>query len=180
MEDAPFCKYVPKNDLKQHPYEKKQKILYRGVNVTVKYHNTHKRYFFEFYDLSLLKKNGYDDYKILRFCSNYILDYFDNRINLDDISISLLDLNKYFKCENNQQIDLMLQFLCDYFRKSRATSIYDRSGKVNYLNHPEAYPNWDDTTFYVNMHKRKNYGIVIKAYKNSMKNKKKKSSNIIH
>jgi len=183
-ENAPYPKYVKKSDINQPNYMKKELHNYQGIEVGIRYHNYHGNYYFDFWDINLLKKSGYLDHQILKFGYNFVNEYFSGRIRVEDIEVNRIDLNEYVFHKNEKDMEAYLNMQLKKLRLSKAKSIFDKSGSVNYKYDFIAIFDWDQSALYGNLMCRKQNSATVVVYKQDNKNEKMKlkdnGNNIIH
>ena len=175
MEDAPFCRYIKQTKGKPVPYINAMEVDDGIDNFSIRFQHSHKVYTFNFCDLSRLHKNGYDDLQIVKRCINNIEKFFDSRLNPSDISLTGIDLNKYFKCSSSEKMYQQLQELAELVRESDCKSIFDdnhRENSIDYKKDMSAFPDFDSLTLYVNHHSQKSYGLTTAIYRPDNKEKR--------
>lgn len=174
-EDAPFLKYIP-NDAprkKNSPYIKETTREYEGIKFGLSFHNAHKIIYFKFLDLTLLHKNSFSDMELLQFCLNAIQDYFDYRIPEEAIYVQRLDLCRYFVFDSEKDVKDHVFWVREALMSWQINSsrgLYINQNSHTPLLHSVLEPDcYKSQTVYLNCHKDKYNGIVIKNYFPSMK-----------
>lgn len=89
---VPFQKYVRQSEGIKKRIADNRQIVKRpdGFGYTITYHHAHRRYYFKFFDLNILRKSGYTDAQALKFLRNVVREFFDFRVDLDHFTISEL------------------------------------------------------------------------------------------
>jgi len=165
----PYFKNAKINEKNKQNYNFKRNTIIniQGIKVTISFHYAHKGYYFKITDLNKLKMNGYTDLEILYFCRNIIREFFDFRIADSDIDLFRLDLSRFYKLDEFEQVlsGLNLENLNNLNIKdhegSSVSNIEEsvRAGKSVYLNF------------------HKNKGLVIVIYKPDNKQNKNRIPN---
>ena len=148
-------------------YKRNMIVNFKGVNVKISFHYSHKSYYFEILDLNTLKMNGYTDLEILYFCRNIIRDFFDFRINDSDTDLFRIDISRFYKLDDLEQVisGLNLENL-----NNLNTIDHEESTVCNIAESVRA-----DKSVYLNFHKKK--GLVIVIYKPIIKQNKNRIPN---
>lgn len=166
--DCPFPRYVKRGNVKQEKTSNKMIQSFNGVDVTIKMNHRHKIYYFEFLDLNLLKKSGYSDKGIISFCLNFIIVFFDYRIDTKKIQVHRLDLCRFIKFKDNRELDYFFDFFNCYIKDSHSKDIKDNEYRVNGIDYKENEDKEFDwkkyKTLYINHNKNKSYGATTKVY----------------
>lgn len=157
-EHCPFLPYIKKLGTQQHKYQSvlRRKTEY-GMEYSVKKHHSSKAFYFEFKDLNLLKRNSYSDIKIIYSCANEVLYFFDNRVKLDDINIHEVDLCKFIRFEDKEDIRTFFEdCLEDRILESKHSSIMNEY-KEEIRAKADMYHFFSvfDSSLYVNHHSKK-------------------------
>ena len=104
FKDLPFFRPLISNYKTDHKEQSKaiRRKTEDGFSYQISLFKKNKSFYFEFYDLNLLKKNRYDDYDMLRLIYNKILDFFDYRIDTKKVTIHRIDLQHTFKFNSEE------------------------------------------------------------------------------
>jgi len=156
--NVPYFAYFKSNQVKDrnnsiHRFKRNRIVEFRGLTVRISFHYAHKTYYFEFYDLNLLKKNGYTDLEIILFCRNFIRQFFDYRISDDRIDLFRIDLCKLYTMKEFEN-------KCIAFGEDelKVISIVDESGIIV---SDIACSVKAGHSVYINFHKKRLHSIAI-------------------
>ena len=151
--DAPFLRYVPRGVVpKRLPYGQGYMTDEDGLPVTVVHRNRRGGngwYVFEFYDLNPLKRAGFNDLQIVRRCANFVLRFFDCRIDPAAISVTRLDLAVHVEFDSLGGARMELSAMDASVRESKVRSVMDDRG-FDYLASGTPYSTWTTHTYYGN------------------------------
>ncbi|MFZ7131333.1 MAG: ATP-binding domain-containing protein [Eubacteriales bacterium] len=182
FKDAPFLPYVQNSfiagrDRKNYGWQKIQVNNFEGVGYVIKNHHVHKSYSFEFFDLNILKKNNFTDKQVVQLISNIILEFFNYRLNLNQLKITRLDLYKLFKFNNELSRNTFLDEFATSISMSMNNSIKDHNNYT--LEHRKSILNTlQDSTVYINHSKTKDITTVCYDPRNKVNQNKILSDNL--
>jgi hypothetical protein len=176
-DDVPFLRYVPNGSIPRNKgnFQKGFVGQERGVPVTVIRNNgKNGSYQFEMMDLNPLKKRGYSDIQILNHCMNYVLKFFDGRIDPGKIMITRLDIALYHLFNDAGEAKAVLDSFYSGIDQSKIYSIKDNSGETYGLGEGRRFNSWGTHTLYLDCHTNKHgkkYPCVYRIYNTGNKNR---------
>ncbi|MBI9093673.1 MAG: UvrD-helicase domain-containing protein [Sphaerochaeta sp.] len=175
--DAPFLRYVPKGNIPKDKGKFQKGFVghERGVPVTVIRNNgKNGSYQFEMLDLNPLKKRGYSDIQILRHCMNYVLKFFDERIDPGKMEIARLDIALYRQFNDASEAKAVLNSFYAGIDHSKINSVKDNSGNAYSVVEGKRFKSWGIHTLYLNFHANKHgkkHPCVYRIYNTNNKNR---------
>lgn len=129
-EKAPFLPYIKKEGTKQGDWTSTQRFKNEdGLEYSIKFHHSHKIYYFEFLDLDILKRNNFSDIQKIEYCTNVVIDFFDRRIRIEDIILYRLDLFNLYQLEDEESYFRMSEKLFCKCLESKHRSILTQEKK---------------------------------------------------
>ncbi len=167
VKDCPFLPYIKKEGTTQYRY---QSILRTVSDYWMEYsislHHSAKAYYFKFKDLNLLKRNGFSDTKVIQACINELLQFYDNRVRIEDIMVNRVDLCRFIRFDREEDIEKgIIPLIEKMIEEGRYSSILnERKREIGNASDLYHYFSLLHDTLYVNHHKDRYSSITSCLY----------------
>jgi hypothetical protein len=135
-----------------------------GVQVAISYHTSHRYYEFTLSDTNLLHRSGFTDVHVIKFLTNYILEYFDGRVGIDDIIVSRVDVYRLF--DGTDEIEELIAET-DWVQKEKVVSCRGKNSWRTFRGEAAVGRVLRQETIYVNLSKKKE--VTLALYKPYLK-----------
>ena len=182
FKDLPFFRPL-KNNFKTNS-EKQPKAIRKmtedGFSYQISLFKRDKSFYFEFYDLNLLKKNRYDDYDMLRLIYNKIIEFFDYRVNIKKLLIHRIDLQHTFKFDSEEEREAFKQEILEQLKilemleEKRLKKLKSNHNKYKVC--PYTLEDGTEETLYLNHHTNKYNSLTMVIYDASEKTNENKTN----
>ena len=147
-------------------FMKREVRNYQGVQVAISYHTSHRYYEFTLSDTNLLHRSGFTDVHVIKFLTNYILEYFDGRVGIDDIIISRIDIYKLL--DGTREIEKLVAG-ADWVQKGKVIACRGKDSWREFRGEAELGRVLRRGSIYVNLSSVRARGITLAMYKPSLK-----------
>jgi hypothetical protein len=105
-QDTPFIPYLERQPGLDNNSYQKSFITQTDIPIKVTYHKGQHSFIFTMNNVNRLRASDYTDAQVVKYFTNYILDFFDHRVSLDAIALQGIDLCRIVE-EGDQLVELV-------------------------------------------------------------------------
>jgi len=166
-ERCPFLPYIKKEKTKQKKWASSKRVINKdGFEYSIDFHHSHQIYYFHFWDLDILKRNNFSDSQKVDYCINIVINFFDERVNLEDIILYRLDLFNLLQLIDEESYYRISKLLFDKCINSKHKSILTQDKKSYKTNNDFNIIRFSkgSETIYINHHKNEYENLTTAIY----------------
>ena len=137
-----------------------------GVKIAIYYHTSHRYYEFTLSDTNLLHRSGFTDVHVIKFLANFILEYFDGRVGIDDIVVTRIDVYKLL--DRTREIEELLSGT-DWVQEGKIIACRGKDSWRVFRGEAELGRVLGRESIYINLSSVRSKGVSLALYKPSLK-----------